>query len=113
VTKEEVRGLTMDSRERPLELAYPYLHLVASYFKVNRGGRVVDSGPGPPGGGGGERRKLPGSAGGGTGGRGMEGALEAHAKRILERGLRGVGLVISDDHASIRQAVTAELPGRA
>jgi transposase-like protein len=29
-------------RERPLEFAYPYLYLDASYFKVNWGGRVVD-----------------------------------------------------------------------
>ena len=29
----------------------------------------------------------------------------------MERGLRGVRRVISDDHPSIRQAVMAELPG--
>ncbi|WP_370532368.1 transposase [Thermus sp.] len=29
----------------------------------------------------------------------------------MERGLRGVRLVISDDHPSIRGAVMAELPG--
>ena len=29
-------------RGRPLELAYPYLYLDASYFKVNWGGRVED-----------------------------------------------------------------------
>ena len=32
-------------------------------------------------------------------------------KGLIERGLRGVRLVISDDHPSIRQAVTAELSG--
>ena len=32
-------------------------------------------------------------------------------KGLLERGLQGVRLVISDDHPSIRQAVMAELPG--
>lgn len=32
-------------------------------------------------------------------------------KGLLERGLRGVRLVISDDHPSIRQAVMAELSG--
>jgi transposase-like protein len=32
-------------------------------------------------------------------------------KGLLERGLHGVRLVISDDHPSIRQAVMAELPG--
>ena len=32
-------------------------------------------------------------------------------KGLVERGLHGVRLVISDDHPSIRQAVMAELPG--
>ena len=32
-------------------------------------------------------------------------------KGLMERGLRGVRLVISDDHPSIRQAVMAELTG--
>ena len=32
-------------------------------------------------------------------------------KGLLERGLRGVRLVISDDHKSIRQALASELPG--
>ena len=32
-------------------------------------------------------------------------------KGLIERGLRGVRLVVSDDHPSIRQAVTAELSG--
>ncbi|WP_208595713.1 transposase, partial [Thermosulfurimonas dismutans] len=31
-------------------------------------------------------------------------------KGLLERGLRGVRLVISDDHESIKQALAAELP---
>ena len=32
-------------------------------------------------------------------------------KGLIERGLRGVRLVVSDDHPSIRQAVMAELSG--
>ena len=31
-------------------------------------------------------------------------------KGLIERGLRGVRLVVSDDHPSIRQALTAEFP---
>jgi putative transposase len=68
-------------RGRPLELAYPYLYLDAAYFKVNWGGR------------------------------GAEGGLEEPAEGPGGAGLRGVRLVISDDHPSIRQAVMAELPG--
>jgi putative transposase len=104
-------------RGRPLELAYPYLYLDAAYFKVNWGGRVVDlallvavgvNEEGYRGHGrspyilvlvvepaGGERKE----------------AWRNLLKGLVERGLRGVRLVISDDHPSIRQAVMAELPG--
>ncbi len=104
-------------RGRPLELAYPYLYLDAAYFKVNWGGRVVDlallvavgvNKEGYRGHGrspyillltvepaGGERKE----------------AWRNLLKGLVERGLRGVRLVISDDHPSIRQAVMAELPG--
>jgi len=48
-------------------------------------------------------------------GRKPGGSREAQAcyllKGLSERGLRGVRLVTSDDHSSIRQAVTAELFG--
>lgn len=40
-----------------------------------------------------------------------KGAWRNLLKGLVERGLRGVRRVISDDHPSIRQAVMAELPG--
>ncbi|WP_408646680.1 IS256 family transposase [Thermus sediminis] len=104
-------------RGRPLGLAYPYLCLDAAYFKANRGGRVVDlallvavgvNEKGYRGHGrspyllllavepaGGERKE----------------AWRNLRKGLVERGLRGVRLVISDDPPSIRQAARAELPG--
>jgi len=104
-------------RERPLELAYPYLYLDASYFKVNWGGRVVDlallvavgvnghgRSPYPAEG---YREVLAVEPAGGK----RKEAWRNLLKGLLERGLHGVRLVISDDPPSIRQAVMAELPG--
>ncbi|MEZ0321428.1 MAG: IS256 family transposase [Thermus sp.] len=106
-------------RERPLELAYPYLYLDASYFKVNWGGRVVDLallvavGVNEEG----YREVLAVEPAGGE----RKEAWRNLLKGLMERGLRyvfalwakqrGVRLVISDDHPSIRQAVMAELSG--
>jgi len=96
-------------RERPLELAYPYLYLDASYFKVNWGGRVVDLallvavGVNEKG----YREVLAVEPAGGE----RKEAWRNLLKGLIERGLHGVRLAISDDHPSIRQAVVAELPG--
>jgi putative transposase len=96
-------------RGRPLELAYPYLYLDAAYFKVNWGGRVVDLallvavGVNEEG----YREVLTVEPAGGE----RKEAWRNLLKGLVERGLRGVRLVISDDHPSIRQAVMAELPG--
>jgi len=96
-------------RERPLELAYPYLYLDASYFKVNWGGRVVDLallvaiGVNEEG----YREVLAVEPAGGE----RKEAWRNLLKGLMERGLRGVRLVISDDHPSIHQAVMAELTG--
>ncbi|BCW93428.1 MAG: IS256 family transposase [Thermoanaerobaculum sp.] len=96
-------------RRRPLEGAYPYLYLDASYFKVNWGGRVVDLavlvalGVNEEG----YREVLAVEPAGGE----RKEAWRNLLKGLLERGLQGVRLVISDDHLSIRQAVMAELPG--
>jgi putative transposase len=96
-------------RGRPLELAYPYLYLDAAYFKVNWGGRVVDLallvavGVNEEG----YREVLAVEPAGGE----RKEAWRNLLKGLVERGLRGVRLVISDDHPSIRQAVMAELPG--
>jgi transposase-like protein len=96
-------------RGRPLELAYPYLYLDAAYFKVNWGGGVVDLallvavGVNEEG----YREVLTVEPAGGE----RKEAWRNLLKGLVERGLHGVRLVISDDHPSIRQAVMAELPG--
>ena len=95
-------------RELRLERQYPYLYLDATYLKALNSGAVrdvallvaigvaddgyrevlaVEAAPG-------ERRE----------------AWEGLVKGLLDRGLRGVRLVISDDHESIKQAVKVELP---
>jgi transposase-like protein len=89
-------------RGRPLELAYPYLYLDAAYFKVNWSGRVVDLallvavGVNAEG----YREVLVVEPAGGE----RKEAWRNLLKGLVERGLQGVRLVISDDHPSIRQA---------
>jgi putative transposase len=95
-------------RTRRLEMAYPYLYLDATYLKVNWGSHVGDLallvviGVNAQG----FREVL-----------GIESAAgekkEAYRnllKGLIERGLTGVQLVISDDHESIKGAVQIELP---
>jgi putative transposase len=97
-------------RERPLS-ACPYLILDARYEKVREGGVVRDAavlaaiGIDPDG-----RRRL----------LGVSCALseaEVHWRDLLDgliaRGLRGVTYVVSDDHAGLRAARRAVLPGAA
>ena len=95
-------------RGRRLERSYPYLFLDATYLKVNCGERVrevallVAVGVDEEGyrevlaveGAGGERREAPCLL----------------LRGLLDRGLRGVLLVVSDDHEAIKQAVASELP---
>ncbi len=90
--------------ERPLEGDWPYLWLDATYVKVREAGRIVsvavtiavavnDQG----------RREVLGMA---------VGASEAETfwtdflRSLARRGLRGVKLVISDDHKGLKAAVT-------
>jgi putative transposase len=98
-------------RTRPLgDTAYPYLWLDATYLKVREGGRVVSMaalvavGVALTG----ERRVLglelsPGNDEGP--------AWPAFVRRLVERGLQGVRLVISDDHAGLVKAVREQLLG--
>jgi len=96
-------------RDRPLELAYPYLYLDASYFGLNWGGWVVDLallvavGVNEEG----YREVLAVEPASGE----WKEAWRNLLKGLIEHGLHGVRLVISDDHPSVRQAVMAELPG--
>jgi putative transposase len=90
--------------------AYPYLWLDATYVKVRDGGRVVSmaalvaTGVATNG----ERRILglelaPGNDEGG--------AWPAFVRSLVERGLSGVRLVISDDHRGLVKAVHEQLLG--
>ncbi len=98
-------------RCRPLTgEAYPYLWLDATYVKVREGGRVVSmaclvaTGVAMTG----ERRVLglelsPGNDEGS--------AWPAFIRGLVERGLHGVRLVISDDHAGLVKAIREQLLG--
>jgi transposase-like protein len=96
-------------RARPLTPAYPYLYLDAVYLKVNWSGSVTDLallvaiGVNEQG----FREVLAVEAAGGE----RKEAYRNLLKGLIERGLKGVRLVISDDHESIKQAVKVELPG--
>ena len=100
-------------RQRPLgDEPYPYLWLDATYVKVREGGRVVSmaalvatavaqSG---------ERRILGLELAAGN----DEGsAWPAFIRSLVERGLTGVRLVISDDHRGLVKAVREQLLGAA
>lgn len=103
--EEELRAW----RERQLEAAYPYLYLDAVYLKVNWGSHVGDLallvaiGVNEQG----YREVLAVDSAAGE----RKEAYRNLLKGLLERGLRGVQLVISDDHESIKAAVRTELSG--
>jgi len=97
-------------REQTLEeKVYPYLYLDATYLKVRWGARVsslallacvgVDEE--------GFREVLAVEVAGSEKGA----AYPSMLRGLLERGLSGVKLVVSDDHEGIKAAVSGELPG--
>jgi len=96
-------------RERPLEKAYPYLYLDATYLKVKWGASVtslallaavgVDEE--------GFREVLAVEIAAGE----KSAAYSWLLRGLLDRGLYGVRLVVSDDHEGIKAAVSGELPG--
>jgi putative transposase len=96
-------------RARPLTLAYVYLYMDAVYLKVNWSGSVTDLallvaiGVNEQG----FREVLAVEAAGAE----RKEAYRNLLKGLIDRGLRGVQLVISDDHESIKQAVKIELAG--
>ncbi len=98
-------------RSRPLaDAAYPYLWLDATYLKVRDGGRVVSMAALVATGvaGSGERRVLGLELAAGN----DEGsAWPRFIRSLVERGLHGVRLVISDDHAGLVKAVREQLLG--
>jgi transposase-like protein len=100
-------------RSRPLDdTTYPYLWLDATYVKVREAGRVVSmaalvaTGVAASG----ERRILGLELAAGN----DEGsAWPAFIRSLVERGLGGVRLVISDDHRGLVKAVREQLLGAA
>ncbi len=97
-------------RERPLgEKEYPYLYLDATYLKVRWGARVtsmalltcvgVDEE--------GFREVLAVEVAGTE----KAAAYASLLRGLIDRGLKGVYLVVSDDHEGIKSAVAGELPG--
>lgn len=94
-------------RNRPLDAAYPYLWLDATYLKVRENGRVLSMamvvavGVRETG----EREVL-----GHDLGPAEDGVFWlSFLRSLVARGLRGVQLVISDAHEGLRQAITAAL----
>jgi putative transposase len=105
-----LEGQQKEWRGRSLEeKAYPYLYLDATYLKVRWGARVtslallvcvgVDEE--------GFRDVLAVEVAGKEKGAAYATLLRA----LIDRGLRGVRLVVSDDHEGIKAAVAGELPG--
>jgi putative transposase len=98
-------------RQRPLDAVYPYVWLDALYLKVRQNHRIVsmalviaigvrESG---------EREILGVEIGGSE----EESFWKAFLRGLVERGLRGVELVISDAHQGLQKAIQAVLVGAA
>ena len=97
-------------RERSLEeKSYPYLYLDATYLKVRWGARVTSmallAGVGVDEEG--FREVLAVEVAGTEKGT----AYASLLRGLIDRGLSGVRLVVSDDHKGIKAAVSGELPG--
>ncbi len=99
-------------RGRPLAEAYPYVWFDATYLKVREAGRVVSMAALVAIGvaGTGERRVLGLELAAGL----DEGsAWPRFVRSLVERGLHGVRLVISDDHGGLVKAIREQLLGSA
>jgi len=89
---------------RPIEGEWPYLWIDATYLKVREGGRIVSTaaiiavGVNTDG-----RREVLGVA---TGPSEAEPFWKAFLRSLADRGLRGVKLVIADDHKGLRAAAS-------
>jgi putative transposase len=116
ISKSEVSRLcaTLDAeverfRSRPLTGQYPYVWLDATYLKVRQNGRVVSMavviaiGVTAEG-----KREVLGLD---VGPSEEEAFWEQFLRGLVERGLTGVQLVISDAHAGLKRALTTILQG--
>lgn len=109
VSKSQVSRLVEEIDERvnaflarPIEGEWPYLWIDATYLKVREGGRIVSTaaiiavGVNSDG-----RREVLGVA---TGPSEAEPFWKSFLRSLADRGLRGVKLVIADDHKGLRSA---------
>ncbi len=103
----EIDGKIRDFLDRPLEGDWPYLWLDATYVKMREAGRVIsvavtiavavnDQG----------RREVLGMA---IGASEAETFWTSFLRSLARRGLRGVKLVVSDDHKGLKAAATRVL----
>lgn len=111
ISKSQVSRLCAEIDERvnaflnrPIEGAWPYLWIDATYLKVREAGRIVSVaviiavGVNTDG-----RREVLGIAAGASE---AEPFWKAFLRSLADRGLRGVKLVIADDHKGLRAAAT-------
>ncbi|GAM06238.1 transposase [Novosphingobium sp. MBES04] len=111
VSKSQVSRLVAEIDERvnafltrPIEGEWPYLWIDATYLKVREGGGIVSTaviiavGVNTDG-----RREVLGVA---TGPSEAEPFWKAFLRSLADRGLRGVKLVIADDHKGLRAAAS-------
>jgi transposase-like protein len=111
VSKSQVSRLVAEIDERvnafltrPIEGEWPYLWIDATYLKVREGGRIVSTaaiiavGVNTDG-----RREVLGVA---TGPSEAEPFWKSFLRSLADRGLRGVKLVIADDHKGLRAAAS-------
>jgi putative transposase len=109
VSKSQVSRLCEEIDERvnaflarPIEGAWPYLWIDATYLKVREAGRIVSTavivavGVNTDG-----RREVLGVA---TGASEAEPFWKAFLRSLADRGLRGVRLVVADDHKGLQAA---------
>jgi transposase-like protein len=101
---EEIDGRVNTFLTRPLEGEWPYLWIDATYVKAREGGRIVSTatiiavGVNTDG-----RREVLGVA---TGASEAEVFWKGFLRSLADRGLRGVKLVIADDHKGLRAAAS-------
>jgi putative transposase len=98
----EIDGRVQAFLGRPIEGSWPYLWIDATYLKVREGGRIVSTAViiaiavNTDG-----RREVLGLA---TGPSEAEPFWTTFLRSLVDRGLRGVKLVIADDHKGLRAA---------
>jgi transposase-like protein len=101
---EEIDGRVNAFLARPIEGEWPYVWIDATYIKAREGGRIVSTatiiavGVNTDG-----RREVLGVA---TGPSEAETFWTGFLRALADRGLRGVKLVIADDHKGLRAAAS-------